>query len=771
MSDPPKSAPTFSFGSTATSGAPQLFGEMSSNNTSSNMFGSSNPGTSGGLFGTTSGQPNNPSAGLFSSNTGQNNNASNAFGSNSTIGSFNTGAFGSSSAFGANTGQSNSTGSSSGLFGSNTGQKPSNTSGGSGLFGTQPTTTPGIFGSNPSTSASAQPSTGAGQIDSGLFGGNSTTSGSLFGGNSNSNAGINAGGLFGTNSTKGGTTFTGFGAVATNTPTSAIAADGPSGRQGSTTGSGLFGNTSSNTNTTQGGNATPAATKKGTLFPFGNASTTPAGPPPFGNPNQSAPPPTFNTSKPQEKKGLFSPASTSGTTPGSSQASQSGSTAPRSQETTAASFNPFGTNQEPVNSATSSIPAGSSSASSIPATSATTSLFSATISTAQTGSSLFAGQNTGSGQEKSAQTSANSSNIPSFLRQSASGPSSTPSAPASTSSAPAGSQPTWSFQSATTSGASSSTPATSATTTSTLPRPLLFQTPSSQPTSASTTSQPSTTAGLFATGSGAAPYQPLNNSNITDGPSANDPSGITNIATAGKDEEKPFQPSLVGPRPSAQSRLRNKSVDEIITRWAADLTKYQKEFQKQAEKVATWDRMLVENSDKVQKLYGSTLEAEKATVEVERQLTSVEGDQAELEYWLDHYERQIDEMMASALSHGEALQGPDQERERTYKLAENLSDRLNDMGKDLTSMIEEINDASTRLSKSSKADDTLSQIVRVLNGHLSQLQQIDQNTAALQAKVNAAQKTSRNMGSSINGANGLGSSAADDFYRSYMGRR
>ena len=40
-----------------------------------------------------------------------------------------------------------------------------------------------------------------------------------------------------------------------------------------------------------------------------------------------------------------------------------------------------------------------------------------------------------------------------------------------------------------------------------------------------------------------------------------------------------------------------------------------------------------------------------------------------------------------------------------YKLAENLSDRLNDMGKDLTSMIEEINDASARLSKSSKADD------------------------------------------------------------------
>ena len=64
----------------------------------------------------------------------------------------------------------------------------------------------------------------------------------------------------------------------------------------------------------------------------------------------------------------------------------------------------------------------------------------------------------------------------------------------------------------------------------------------------------------------------------------------------------------------------------------------------------------------------------------------------------------------------------------------------------------------------------LSQIVRVLNGHLSQLQQIDQGAAALQAKVSAAQKASRSMGAT-NGMNGLGSDAADDFYRSYMGRR
>ncbi|KAH8700305.1 Nsp1-like C-terminal region-domain-containing protein [Talaromyces proteolyticus] len=235
--------------------------------------------------------------------------------------------------------------------------------------------------------------------------------------------------------------------------------------------------------------------------------------------------------------------------------------------------------------------------------------------------------------------------------------------------------------------------------------------------------------------------------------------------------------STLGPVPPAQSRLKNKTMDEIITRWATDLTKYQKEFRQQAEKVADWDRMLVENGAKVQKLYGNTVDAERATQEVERQLASVEGQQEELNSWLDRYEREVDEMLSKQVGPGETLQGPDQERERTYKLAEKLSERLDEMGKDLGSMIEEVNSASSTLSKTNKADEPISQIVRILNSHLSQLQTIDQGTAELQAKVNAAQKAGQSLGSRLggygqNGHNmGLGGNAVDDFYRSYMGRR
>lgn len=244
----------------------------------------------------------------------------------------------------------------------------------------------------------------------------------------------------------------------------------------------------------------------------------------------------------------------------------------------------------------------------------------------------------------------------------------------------------------------------------------------------------------------------------------------------------------MGP-PSQLPRLKNKTMDEIITRWASDLQKYQKEFKSQAERVSQWDRLLVENGEKIQKLYLNTHEAEKATNEIDRQLQSVESQQAELEAWLDKYEKEVDLVFEKQIGTSDQLGGPDQERERTYKLAENVTDRLDEMGKDLGKMISEINDISGSLNKGNKPDDPvsrideccarssgsvlteialqLSQVVRVLNGHLHQLKWIDDNAAALQAKVNAAQKATNSMGSNGN----QGNVAVEGFGRSYMGRR
>lgn len=153
------------------------------------------------------------------------------------------------------------------------------------------------------------------------------------------------------------------------------------------------------------------------------------------------------------------------------------------------------------------------------------------------------------------------------------------------------------------------------------------------------------------------------------------------------------------------ARLKNRTMDEILSRWATDLSKYQKEFKEQASQVAAWDRLLVENGDKIQQLYLNTFDAEKACREVERHLVTVESQQDELEAWLDKYEGEVDALFSKQFGSGEQLAGPDQERERTYKLAEKITERLDEMGRDLTKMIKEINDVSGTVSKGSKPDD------------------------------------------------------------------
>ncbi|SLM36815.1 nucleoporin nsp1 [Lasallia pustulata] len=745
MSDPPKSTPTFSFGTTPTSGgsgAPGIFGQSTSNTKK----------TPASPFGSGSGTPAASSANLFGSfgGTAGASQPSSAFGKGGTVsGNSFGGTANSGSGFALNN-STTGTGQSSGFdFGKAPGSEASNSTT---LFSSLATP------NKPSDSSSS------GQ----------TPKTSLFG--------------------------------------SALSAGGTS----------AFGNPASNpTSSSQAGNITPAATKTSGAFPFGNPSTTPAGPPPSGT-TSAAPP--FNFNKPQEQKSsLFknqNAAQTSGKEDASTGAPSNsftgfsqpasggffGFTKPAEASSAASAAQPSKNIFGPSTSSPGSNLFGSKAStqpgdgffaklskpqdksgdsSSTPNTGSTTPAIAATPQTqgqADAKSSNLFSATTGQNSNTTAATQASSNPLfGSLSTQPSSKPTfNLPSATPATSGQDAGAKNATSANGAPPNlfgilgGAAPSSAASSSATPafgglfSNLNKPAdnaadTATKPSTNPTSSPSTSVASgpkpTLFGVTTTaaGSDAKPQPAKQGSTVTTAEGAT--ASTTNLGT-----------STAGPAPPAQSRLKNKSMDEIITRWASDLSKYQKEFQAQAEKVAGWDRMLVENSEKIQKLYGSTLEAERATSEVERQLSAVESNQEELACWLDHYEAQVDQLMSQQLGQGEALQGPDQDRERTYKLAEKLSERLDEMGKDLASMIEEINDISTSLSKNTKADDPLSQIVRILNSHLSQLQQIDQGAAALQAKISAAQKSSKGIGSS-NGFNGLGSSAADDFYRSYMGRR
>ncbi|KAL8766505.1 MAG: hypothetical protein Q9209_006721 [Squamulea sp. 1 TL-2023] len=555
----------------------------------------------------------------------------------------------------------------------------------------------------------------------------------------------------------------------------------------------LFGGGSSSllqnpTSSAAGTAATPTSKPAWSSPPAG--STTPAGPPPSSQPSTGN---LFAQIPQQEKKSLFLPV---GGGTNTSQAGFSTSPAPTSQNATAPGSGLFGNLGKPQASS-SAQPLGSTGGNGLFANIGAQS--SAGTSTTQAApASLFGSQVQSSAPEGQKPTSS----FPTNSSSQSSGQNAQKTREAEPSLFNLGGQSKLSGSSASTSSAQSTNMFANIgkqgdSTTSTAPSTSLFGNLGAQGNSGTSTAPSSTTAAPSLFGSLGKPQDNPTTSagTITSGQTqAQIPSLTSNLFKLGQPSTSAAssQPapaaeastsgpsnaantvvgntlgaSTSGPAPSAQSRLKNKSMDEIITRWASDLARYQKEFQKQAEKVASWDRMLVDNSEKIQKLYGSTLEAERATAEVERQITAVENDQNELESWLDRYEKEVDQMISNQ---SDSFHGPDLERERTYQLAEKLSSRLDEMGKDLSSMVEEINDASSSLNKNSKADDPLSQVVRVLNGHLTQLQQIDQGANALKLKVAAAEKSSRSLGPT-NGYNGPSSDAAESFYRSFMGKR
>ena len=97
---------------------------------------------------------------------------------------------------------------------------------------------------------------------------------------------------------------------------------------------------------------------------------------------------------------------------------------------------------------------------------------------------------------------------------------------------------------------------------------------------------------------------------------------------------------------------------------------------------------------------------------VELQLNALENQQSELESWLTKYENDVDAMISKEGSTTNELGGPDQERERTYKLAEKIQDRLDGMDSDLANMVVEVNAANAGLSKNGKADEPVSTLRR-----------------------------------------------------------
>ena len=216
---------------------------------------------------------------------------------------------------------------------------------------------------------------------------------------------------------------------------------------------------------------------------------------------------------------------------------------------------------------------------------------------------------------------------------------------------------------------------------------------------------------------------------------------------------------------SAPSLLRGKSMEDIVKMWQGELDASIKEFSQQAGEVAAYDRVLLKGGDEISRLVAQIAQAEERQSGIDQTLDYVEQQQTELNALLDTYESQRSELLQASGAHGRMDMGvADVEREKAYALAENLNTQLDDMSRNLVSMIDEVNqmsapatngrravrdatDASSEALGSSQVsrdvpgyEDPIMQISAILNAHFSSLKWIDEHTSSLRDRLEALRR-------------------------------
>ncbi|NWZ51193.1 NUP62 protein, partial [Haliaeetus albicilla] len=182
---------------------------------------------------------------------------------------------------------------------------------------------------------------------------------------------------------------------------------------------------------------------------------------------------------------------------------------------------------------------------------------------------------------------------------------------------------------------------------------------------------------------------------------------------------------------SAPPVMTYAQLESLINKWSLELEDQEKHFLHQATQVNAWDQTLIENGEKITSLHREVEKVKLDQKRLDQELDFILSQQKELEDLLTPLEESVKEQSGTIY-----LQHADEERERTYKLAENIDAQLKHMAQDLKDIIEHLNTSGGPADTS----DPLQQICKILNAHMDSLQWIEQNSAVLQRKVEEVTK-------------------------------
>ena len=164
------------------------------------------------------------------------------------------------------------------------------------------------------------------------------------------------------------------------------------------------------------------------------------------------------------------------------------------------------------------------------------------------------------------------------------------------------------------------------------------------------------------------------------------------------------------------------------------------EFQKGAAVVSKWDRAVVSNEDKIVALHKDAQSLQIAHKELNNNLDVIIAQQTELHGLLDALENEVERKIGSSSApmdgrsqYGVVKAQGDVEREAMHRMSVEIMEELDTMAVSIRDLVLELNKSQSGLGVG--GNDTVGQIVSVLNAHLDSLQYLDENANSLQRRL------------------------------------
>lgn len=154
------------------------------------------------------------------------------------------------------------------------------------------------------------------------------------------------------------------------------------------------------------------------------------------------------------------------------------------------------------------------------------------------------------------------------------------------------------------------------------------------------------------------------------------------------------------------SNLRGKTMQEILNEWQSELQNSLAAFHRKATDIARIDTRLIENSEKICKLVTESNEIQSTQTNLLSTLDYIESQQQQLDKELDGFESKLQSVLATHPSaHLRQQQqqqrhhmaspysglSADEEREKTFELAESLNLELTHLNRQINETIESVN--------------------------------------------------------------------------------